>query len=255
AIIALPTTWLITAGTRLVNILAGTVIAMGAKQSFKSRELVDSDSDEEDEEDRVHLIKKIKREHVEELTGTKKRKEIIELDEEVEIVAPKTPVSWYDNSKDSNVAMDVDSTKHPEETQLVVPTKASVTEVKALAPVLPTKLERTPFFKLHCTAEHVPFLPSGLQVPVQFEQNQPSVARWQNHVCGHYEVACEMLEDARWHFELVHQELQWVTHQHNAMALYLHDCDAVMDWHNTNNIELGEISDIKDLPVIGGFPI
>ncbi|KAG6870920.1 hypothetical protein C0995_009650, partial [Termitomyces sp. Mi166 len=64
-----------------------------AKQSFKSRELVDSDSDKEDEEDRVHVIKKIKREHVEELTSAKRRKEIIELDEEVEIVAPKTPVA------------------------------------------------------------------------------------------------------------------------------------------------------------------
>ncbi|KAG6894380.1 hypothetical protein C0995_014459 [Termitomyces sp. Mi166 len=64
----------------------------GAKQSFQSTELVDSDSDEEEEEDRVCVIKKIKCEHVEEPTGVKKRKEIIELDEEVEIVAPKTPV-------------------------------------------------------------------------------------------------------------------------------------------------------------------
>ncbi|KAG6871032.1 hypothetical protein C0995_008910 [Termitomyces sp. Mi166 len=53
----------------------------GAKQSFKG----------EEEEDRVHVIKKIKREHVEEPTGAKRRKEIIELDEEVEIVAPKAP--------------------------------------------------------------------------------------------------------------------------------------------------------------------
>ncbi|KAG6882940.1 hypothetical protein C0995_013414, partial [Termitomyces sp. Mi166 len=65
----------------------------GAKQSFKLRELVDSDSDKEDEKDRVCVIKKIKRKHVEELTSTKKRKEIIELDEEVEIVASKTPVA------------------------------------------------------------------------------------------------------------------------------------------------------------------
>ncbi|KAG6858296.1 hypothetical protein C0995_001103, partial [Termitomyces sp. Mi166 len=57
----------------------------GAKQSFKSRELVDSDSDEEEEEDRVHAIKKIKREHIEEPTGAKRRKEIMELDNEVEI--------------------------------------------------------------------------------------------------------------------------------------------------------------------------
>ncbi|KAG6895229.1 hypothetical protein C0995_012996 [Termitomyces sp. Mi166 len=76
-----------------------------------------------------------------------------------------------DNSKDSNVAMDVDSAKHPEETQPVALTKTLVTEVKALAPVLPTKPQRTPFFKLHCTNEHVAFLLSGLQVPIQFEQN------------------------------------------------------------------------------------
>ncbi|KAG6860261.1 hypothetical protein C0995_013532 [Termitomyces sp. Mi166 len=56
-------------------------------------ELVDSDSDKEKKEDRVHVIKKIKHEHVEEPTGTRKRKEIIELDKEVEIVAPKTPVA------------------------------------------------------------------------------------------------------------------------------------------------------------------
>ncbi|KAG6858617.1 hypothetical protein C0995_015295, partial [Termitomyces sp. Mi166 len=66
---------------------------MGAKQSFKSRELVDSDSDKEEEEDRVHVIKKIKHEHVEEPTGTKRRKEIMELDDEVEIVAAKIPVA------------------------------------------------------------------------------------------------------------------------------------------------------------------
>ncbi|KAG6870353.1 hypothetical protein C0995_013587, partial [Termitomyces sp. Mi166 len=37
---------------------------------------------------------KIKREHVEELTGARKRKETIELeDEEVEIVVPKTPAA------------------------------------------------------------------------------------------------------------------------------------------------------------------
>ncbi|KAG6880499.1 hypothetical protein C0995_004654, partial [Termitomyces sp. Mi166 len=55
---------------------------MGAKRSFKLRELVDSNSDEEEEEDRVRMIKKIKREHIEELTGAKRRKEIMELDDE-----------------------------------------------------------------------------------------------------------------------------------------------------------------------------
>ncbi|KAG6882097.1 hypothetical protein C0995_015825, partial [Termitomyces sp. Mi166 len=49
----------------------------GAKQSFKLRELVDSDSNEEEEEDRVHTIKKIKRKHVEKPSGAKRRKEIM----------------------------------------------------------------------------------------------------------------------------------------------------------------------------------
>ncbi|KAG6858515.1 hypothetical protein C0995_016077, partial [Termitomyces sp. Mi166 len=64
----------------------------GAKRSFKLRELVDSNSNEEEEEDRVHAIKKIKREHVEEPTGAKRRKEIMELDNKVEIVASEIPV-------------------------------------------------------------------------------------------------------------------------------------------------------------------
>ncbi|KAG6859461.1 hypothetical protein C0995_008306 [Termitomyces sp. Mi166 len=72
--------------------LLGDSKQMGAKQSFKSTELVDSDSDEDEEEDRVRVIKK-KCEHVEELTGARKRKEIIELEDEVEIVAPKTPAA------------------------------------------------------------------------------------------------------------------------------------------------------------------
>ncbi|KAG6880949.1 hypothetical protein C0995_003621 [Termitomyces sp. Mi166 len=83
-----------------------------------------------------------------------------------------------DDSDNGDVAMDIDSAKcpeetwlGPEETWLVAPTKASVTEVKVPAPVLLTKPKRTPFFKLHCTAKHVPFLLLGLQVPVQFEQN------------------------------------------------------------------------------------
>ncbi|KAG6859054.1 hypothetical protein C0995_011969 [Termitomyces sp. Mi166 len=73
--------------------LLGDSEQAGTKQSFKLLDLVDSDSDKEEEEDRVRVIKKIKREHVEKLTGAKKKKEIIELDEEVEIVAPKAPVA------------------------------------------------------------------------------------------------------------------------------------------------------------------
>ncbi|KAG6871756.1 hypothetical protein C0995_000384 [Termitomyces sp. Mi166 len=40
-----------------------------------------------------------------------------------------------DNSNDDDVAMDIDSAKHPEETRPAVPTKATVTEVKASATV------------------------------------------------------------------------------------------------------------------------
>ncbi|KAG6883392.1 hypothetical protein C0995_012365 [Termitomyces sp. Mi166 len=83
-----------------------------------------------------------------------------------------------DNSDGGDVAMNVDSAKQPEETWPVAPIK-TVTEVKApastLAPALPTKLQRTPFLKLHCTTEHFPYLPSGLQAPIQFEQNWPSM--------------------------------------------------------------------------------
>ncbi|KAG6859181.1 hypothetical protein C0995_010926, partial [Termitomyces sp. Mi166 len=289
----------------------------GAKRSFKSRELVDSDSDEEEEEVRVRTIKKIKREHIEEPMGAKRRKENMKLDNEVEIVAAKIPAAGPlrpaskpivlvpgtskfipkpivtlaspvagpstapiasssafkpitaaalskpvpaksvgpavkggsifkdpfmvrhfklagteesgaliinqatevpatqetlhsdesgddDDSDNDDGAMNVDSAKQPEETWPVAPIKM-VTEVKAPAsavvPALPTKPQRTPFLKLHCTAEHFPYLPLGLQAPIQFEQNQPSVERWQNRAHGHYEVAHEMLEDARQRFE------------------------------------------------------
>ncbi|KAG6898965.1 hypothetical protein C0995_007584 [Termitomyces sp. Mi166 len=291
----------------------------GAKQSFKLRELVDSDSDKEEEEDRVCAIKKIKHEHVEEPTGTKRRKENMELDDEVEIVAAKIPAAGPlrpaskpivlvpgaskfvpkpivtlaspvagpstapiasssapkpvaaaalskpapaksvgpavkegsvfkdpfmvrcfklagmeesgalivnqatevpatqgtlcsdesgdkdaegddDDSDDSDGAMNIDSAKQPEETWPVALIK-TVTEVKApalaVAPALPTKLQRTPFLKLHCTTEHFPYLPLGLQAPIQFEQNWPSMEQWRNRVCGHYEVAHKMLEDVR----------------------------------------------------------
>ncbi|KAG6858812.1 hypothetical protein C0995_013755 [Termitomyces sp. Mi166 len=79
-----------------------------------------------------------------------------------------------DDSDDGDGTMNVDSAKQPEETRPVAPIKI-VTEVKApasaLAPMLLTKLQRTPFLKLHCTAEHFPYLPLGLQAPIQFEQN------------------------------------------------------------------------------------
>ncbi|KAG6897251.1 hypothetical protein C0995_010685 [Termitomyces sp. Mi166 len=274
---------------------------MGTKQSFKSRELVDSDSNEEEEEDRVHMIKKIKHKHVEELTGAKRRKEIMELDNEVEIVASKIPavgpsrptskpivlvpsMSKFvpkpivmlaspvagpstvpiassstpkpvaaaalskpapaksagtavkggsifkdpfmvrcfklagmeekvlatqgtlrseesgnedaegndDDSNGSDVTMNVDSAKQPEETQPVALIK-TVTEVKvpalALAPVLLTKPQRTPFLKLHCTAEHFLYLPVGLQAPIQFKKTG---LVWNNGKIEHVAIM-------RWH--------------------------------------------------------
>ncbi|KAG6870982.1 hypothetical protein C0995_009254, partial [Termitomyces sp. Mi166 len=253
----------------------------GYKGKGKAKALVEdskttgaNDSDKEEEEDRVRAIKKIKHEHIEELTGAKRRKENMELDDKVEIVAAKIPaaeplcpaskpivlvpgaskfvpkpivtlaspvagpstvpiasnsapelvtaaalskpvpaksvspavkggsifkdpfmvtevpatqgtlrsdesgdkdaVGDDDNSNDDDGAMNMNSAKQPEETWPVVPIK-TVTEVKApasaVAPALLTKPQRTPFLKLHCTAEHFPYLPLGLQAPIQFEQN------------------------------------------------------------------------------------
>ncbi|KAG6869774.1 hypothetical protein C0995_000565 [Termitomyces sp. Mi166 len=88
-----------------------------------------------------------------------------------------------DDSDDDDGAMNIDSAKQPKETWPVAPIK-TVTEVKAPAlavvPALLTKPQRTPFLKLHCTAEHFPYLPSGLQAPIHFEQNRPSMEQWRN---------------------------------------------------------------------------
>ncbi|KAG6871271.1 hypothetical protein C0995_006532, partial [Termitomyces sp. Mi166 len=73
--------------------LLGDSEQTGAIQTFKLTELVDSNSDKEEEEERVCIIKKIKHKHIEEPTGARKRKEIIELEDEVEIVVPKTPMA------------------------------------------------------------------------------------------------------------------------------------------------------------------
>ncbi|KAG6901051.1 hypothetical protein C0995_001403 [Termitomyces sp. Mi166 len=286
----------------------------GTKQAFKSTELVDSNSNKKEEEKKVCVIKKIKHKHIEELIGTRKGKEIMELEDlEDEMVVPKTPAAGplhqtkkpmvlissmpksvpkpiialaspvagpstaqivpgsalkptaaahvskpvpvksavkpavkggsvfkdpfivrqfklvgteessaliinqatevaagkvtsiatqetlqsedtgdkNDNDKDSNdnedddkggkdddddsdndndAAMDssnldvkISKVLHSEETQSMAPTKVTVTDVVALAPVPPTKLNKTPFFKLSCISKHVPFLPTGLQ--------------------------------------------------------------------------------------------
>ncbi|KAG6871290.1 hypothetical protein C0995_006396, partial [Termitomyces sp. Mi166 len=63
----------------------------GTKQASKLKEVVDSDSDKEEKEERAHVIKKIKHEHAEELIGVSKGKEIIELEDET--VVPKTPMA------------------------------------------------------------------------------------------------------------------------------------------------------------------
>ncbi|KAG6887002.1 hypothetical protein C0995_002438 [Termitomyces sp. Mi166 len=51
----------------------------GTKRAFKSRETVDSNNDEEEKEERIHMIKKIKCEHVEEPIGMSKGKKSMEL--------------------------------------------------------------------------------------------------------------------------------------------------------------------------------
>ncbi|KAG6860096.1 hypothetical protein C0995_015792, partial [Termitomyces sp. Mi166 len=61
----------------------------GTKQAFKSKEIVDSNSNEEEEE-RVCVIKKIKHKHVEEPIGMSKGKETIKLQV---TVALKTPMA------------------------------------------------------------------------------------------------------------------------------------------------------------------
>ncbi|KAG6900169.1 hypothetical protein C0995_004128 [Termitomyces sp. Mi166 len=64
----------------------------GSKHLFKLRD-VSSNSEVEEEEDRVHKIKRIKHEHVEKkLTGARMRKEAANLDE-VKIVEPRAPVA------------------------------------------------------------------------------------------------------------------------------------------------------------------
>ncbi|KAG6859968.1 hypothetical protein C0995_001174 [Termitomyces sp. Mi166 len=51
---------------------------MGTKKAFKSKEMVESDSDK-GEEERVCVIKKIKWKHIEDLTGAHKEKGIAEF--------------------------------------------------------------------------------------------------------------------------------------------------------------------------------
>ncbi|KAG6897562.1 hypothetical protein C0995_010328 [Termitomyces sp. Mi166 len=64
----------------------------GSKHLFKLRD-VDSDSKVEEEEDQVHKIKRIKREHVEKkLTSARTCQETADLDE-VKIVEPRAPVA------------------------------------------------------------------------------------------------------------------------------------------------------------------
>ncbi|KAG6871979.1 hypothetical protein C0995_014346 [Termitomyces sp. Mi166 len=66
----------------------------GTKQAFKLTELMDSDSNEEAEEERVCVIKKIKHKHVEEPIGMRKGKEIIESEDLAdEMMVPKTPAA------------------------------------------------------------------------------------------------------------------------------------------------------------------
>ncbi|KAG6872060.1 hypothetical protein C0995_013442 [Termitomyces sp. Mi166 len=88
----------------------------------------------------------------------------------------------YAGDNDNDAAMDIDSGSldvkiskvlHPEETQQKASTKVMVTDNVVLMPL--TKPNKTPFSKLACTSEHILFLSMELLVPIQFQQNHPSV--------------------------------------------------------------------------------
>ncbi|KAG6872733.1 hypothetical protein C0995_007054 [Termitomyces sp. Mi166 len=105
----------------------------GAKQTFKSTELVDSNSNEKEEEEEVHLIKKIKHEHLTEESS------VLIINQATEVAATQETLQVEDtsdedendedgndnkgskgdddNSNDeNNAAMDIDSSRHLEET-------------------------------------------------------------------------------------------------------------------------------------------
>ncbi|KAG6872125.1 hypothetical protein C0995_012703 [Termitomyces sp. Mi166 len=68
--------------------------------------------------------------------------------------------------------------------------------------VLLTRPERTSVSKLVCSEAHLPFLPTELQVPIQFHQNYSSIDCWHNHAHTQYEEVAKSLEDVRRCFEL-----------------------------------------------------
>ncbi|KAG6870721.1 hypothetical protein C0995_011176, partial [Termitomyces sp. Mi166 len=121
---------------------------MGTKQSFKSRKLVDSDSNEEEEEDRVCVIKKIKREHVEEPAGAERRKEIIKLDNEVEIVASKIPAVEPSHPASKPIILVPSTSKFVPKpiimlaSPLAGPSTAPIASSSALKPVAATALSK-----------------------------------------------------------------------------------------------------------------
>ncbi|KAG6871857.1 hypothetical protein C0995_015674 [Termitomyces sp. Mi166 len=86
---------------KLVQAAKAFLEQQGFKGNGKAKALmVDSEetgpnnSDKEEEEERVHVIKRIKHKHVEEPIGMRKGKEIIELENlKDEMVAPKTPMA------------------------------------------------------------------------------------------------------------------------------------------------------------------
>ncbi|KAG6871418.1 hypothetical protein C0995_004847 [Termitomyces sp. Mi166 len=271
----------------------------GAKRSFKPRKLVDSDSDEENEEDRVHVIKKIKREHIEEPTGAKKKKKIIELDKEVEIVTPKAPTVGPSCPSSKPIVL-VPSTPKPVPKPIIAlaspiadPSTAPIASNSAPKPAAATALSKPapaksagpavkggfvfkdPFmvrqFKLAGMEESGALIINQATEVLVTQGTMPSEDSSNEDVQGddddsnNGDVAMDI--DSAKHPEEtrgvapiktvseVKAPVLWVTQQHNAMALYLHDCDTVMNWHEMNNVELGDFLDTEDLPVAGSFPV
>ncbi|KAG6900200.1 hypothetical protein C0995_004081, partial [Termitomyces sp. Mi166 len=310
--------------------LLGDSEQMGTKQAFKSTELVDSNSDKEEEEERVCVIKKIKHKHVEELIGVSNGKEIIELEDlEDEMVVPKTPVAGplcqtlkpmvlvpsmpkpiskptivlASSVAGSSTAQIVPSSA-PKSTATMPISKPAPVKSAGKPAVKGGSVFKDPFivrqFRLVGTEEssaliinQVTEVAAGKVTSIVTQetlQGKDTGDENDNNEDGNDDeddndgskdndndsnddnnaamdidsvlnngetmhmaimkwwLKCwRMLEGD---MESVHQELQWTMHQHNALALYLHNCDLMMDWHEMNNVELGEFSDTKDLPII-----
>ncbi|KAG6886486.1 hypothetical protein C0995_007417 [Termitomyces sp. Mi166 len=239
----------------------------GSKCLFKLRD-VDSDSEAEEEEDWVHKIKRIEREHVEKkLTSARTCKEATDLDK-VEIVEPRAPVAGPLHLASKPIVW-VPHAPRPISRLIVMPVSP------VTGPSSPLVVNQ---------ASKVPDMQGTLRSYKSSEEDAPGneddsdsddhASRDDNstrHSEGAQSVALrtviseveapvsapmlEMVEEARHRFELACHELQWILRQHNTLVLYLRNGDSVMGWQESNNVKLGDFPDIEDLPIDGSIPL